>query len=47
MNQDKLNAFMGKLVTDMGGGAMWASVLVGDELGLYRAMAGSGFLTAE
>jgi len=47
MDEAKLNAFMGQLVTDMGGGAMWASVLVGDELGLYRAMAGSGFLTAE
>lgn len=47
MDEAKLKAFMEKLVTDMGGGAMWASVLVGDELGLYRAMANRGFLTAE
>lgn len=46
MDQTKLNEFMSKLVTDMGGAAMWASVLIGDELGLYRAMAGGEFLTA-
>ncbi|HXH07598.1 MAG TPA: class I SAM-dependent methyltransferase [Vicinamibacterales bacterium] len=47
MDEAKLNAFMGKVVNDMGGAAMWASVLVGDELGLYRAMAGGELLTAE
>lgn len=47
MDQARLNAFVGKVVTDMGGAAMWATVLVGEELGLYRAMAGSGFMTAE
>ena len=40
MNEEKLHEFMGKLVGDMGGAAMMASVLVGEELGLYRAMAG-------
>ena len=39
MDETKLNAFMGKLVTDMGGAALMATVLVGEELGLYRAMA--------
>jgi SAM-dependent methyltransferase len=39
MNETRLQAFMGKLVTDMGGAAMVASVIVGEELGLYRAMA--------
>ena len=39
MNEAKLHEFMGKLVTDMGGAFMMAMVLVGDELGLYRAMA--------
>jgi SAM-dependent methyltransferase len=45
MDQAKLDAFLGRVVSDIGGAAMWASVLVGDELGLYRAMAGSGFLS--
>jgi SAM-dependent methyltransferase len=39
MDEAKLNAFMGKLVTDMGGAAMVATVIVGEELGLYRALA--------
>ncbi len=33
MDEAKLNEFMGKLVTDMGGAAMMASVIVGEELG--------------
>jgi SAM-dependent methyltransferase len=47
MNEAKLNEFMGKLVTDMGGAAMMASVVVGEELGLYRAMAGGDSITPE
>jgi SAM-dependent methyltransferase len=39
MNEAKLQEFMGKLVNDMGGAAMLASVVVGEELGLYRALA--------
>jgi SAM-dependent methyltransferase len=39
MDEAKLQEFMGKIVTDMGGAAMMASVMLGDELGLYRAMA--------
>jgi SAM-dependent methyltransferase len=39
MDEAKLNEFMGKLVNDMGGAAVLASVIVGEELGLYRAMA--------
>ncbi|HEX6835477.1 MAG TPA: class I SAM-dependent methyltransferase [Polyangia bacterium] len=39
MNEAKLQEFMGKLVGDMGGAAILASVIVGEELGLYRAMA--------
>ena len=41
MNEQKLMDFMGKLVGDMGGAAMMATVIVGEELGLYRAMANS------
>lgn len=47
MNEERLNEFMGKLVTDMGGAAMMASVVVGEELGLYRAMADGDSITPE
>jgi hypothetical protein len=41
MDEARLNDFMGKLVSDMGGAAMLANVILGEELGLYRAMADS------
>jgi SAM-dependent methyltransferase len=47
MNETKLHEFMGKLVNDMGGAAMIASVIVGEELGLYRAMADGKALTPD
>jgi SAM-dependent methyltransferase len=47
MDDAKLQEFMGKLVNDMGGAAMLASVIVGEELGLYRAMADGVWLTAD
>ena len=47
MNEAKLHEFMGKVVTDMGGAWMMAMVLVGDELGLYKAMADGTPVTAE
>ncbi len=47
MNEAKLNEFMGKLVNDMGGAAMLANVIVGEELGLYRAMADSQPISPE
>jgi Methyltransferase domain len=39
MDEAKLQEFMGKLVTDMGGAAMIATIILGEELGLYRMMA--------
>jgi SAM-dependent methyltransferase len=39
LNEAKLQEFMGKLVTDMGGAALIANVILGDELGFYRALA--------
>jgi 2-polyprenyl-3-methyl-5-hydroxy-6-metoxy-1,4-benzoquinol methylase len=39
MDEAKLQEFMGRLVGDMGGAAIMASVIVGEELGLYRALA--------
>src|SRR6516225_1214735 len=47
MDEVKLQQFMGKLITDMGGAAMIASVIVGEELGLYRAMADGVPITPE
>jgi SAM-dependent methyltransferase len=47
MDEAKLHEFMGKLVTDMGGAAMIATVLLGEELGLYRAMADGVPITPE
>ena len=47
MNEAKLNEFMGKVVTDMGGAWMMAMVLIGDELGLYKAMADGKPISAE
>jgi len=47
MNEAKLREFMGKVVTDMGGAWIMAMVLVGDELGLYKAMADGAPVDAE
>lgn len=47
MNEAKLQDFMGKLVVDMGGAALMANVILGDELGLYRAMADGAPTTPE
>jgi hypothetical protein len=47
LDEGKLNDFMGKVVNDLG--ATWSSVLViiGDKLGLYRAMADSKAISPE
>ncbi len=47
MNEAKLQDFMGKLVADMGGAALMANVILGEELGLYRAMADGSPVTPE
>ena len=47
MNEAKLQDFMGKLVVDMGGAALMANVILGEELGLYRAMADGSPITPE
>jgi len=44
IEQSKLEAFMGKAVGDMGAALHAALVVVGDKLGLYKAMAGGGWL---
>jgi SAM-dependent methyltransferase len=45
IDQDKLNAFMGKAVEDIGAAMSANMVLLGDRLGLYKAMAKHGPVT--
>ena len=45
-DEEKLEAFMGRLVVDMGAAASAPLVLLGERLGLYEAMAGAGPLTS-
>jgi SAM-dependent methyltransferase len=42
LDQAKLDAFMGKMLGDMGAAATAALVLIGDKLGLYRGLAAIG-----
>ena len=43
---DKAGAFVGKVVTDCAATVSVALAVIGDQLGLYRAMAGAGPLTS-
>lgn len=45
MDENRLHEFMGKVVSDLGAVMNGALVLIGDELGLYRAMADSEPMT--
>jgi SAM-dependent methyltransferase len=47
IDEAKLGELMGQMVGHMTGGALCFAVWVGDELGLYRAMAGAGPMAAE
>jgi ubiquinone/menaquinone biosynthesis C-methylase UbiE len=46
VDEAKLEAFMGQAVTDLGATISGLLVHIGDELGLYKAMAGAGPLSA-
>jgi SAM-dependent methyltransferase len=46
IDQAKLEKFMGQAVGEIGGAMNAALVIVGDKLGLYKAMAGAGPMTA-
>ncbi|TAH36773.1 MAG: class I SAM-dependent methyltransferase [Planctomycetota bacterium] len=46
INEAKLHDFMGKAVTDMGAALHAGLVVIGDKLGLYKAMAGAGPLSS-
>jgi hypothetical protein len=42
VNPDKLNSFMGKMVGDFGTALNASLMLIGDKLGLYKALAAKG-----
>ena len=42
INEDKLNAFMGQVVGELGATVNAALIVIGDRLGLYKALAGAG-----
>src|SRR5579884_2506544 len=44
-DESKLGAFMERAIADMGAAMHATLVLVGDKLGLYKAMAGAGSIT--
>ena len=46
LDESKLNDFMGRAVQDMGAAMHASLVIVGDKLGLYKAMAGAGPMTS-
>jgi SAM-dependent methyltransferase len=46
VDHEKLNQFLGQVVGELGAAMNAALVLIGEKLGLYRAMAGSGPMTA-
>jgi SAM-dependent methyltransferase len=45
INEDKLNAFMGQVVGELGAAVNAGLIVLGDKLGLYRAMAQAGPMT--
>jgi 2-polyprenyl-3-methyl-5-hydroxy-6-metoxy-1,4-benzoquinol methylase len=47
IDESKLESFMGQMVGNMTGAALCAAVMLGDEIGLYKNMAGAGPQTAE
>jgi SAM-dependent methyltransferase len=47
IDQAKLDALLGRMVGEIGATASAPLVIIGDRLGLYKAMAGAGPLTAE
>ena len=47
MDHSKLEALLEKMVGDMGAAAVAPLVIVGDRLGLYKALAGNGPMTSD
>src|SRR5215813_4195566 len=47
IDMTKLNAFLGQFVTDLGAAVHAGMVVIGDKLGLYKALAGHSMSAAE
>src|SRR5580765_1058940 len=47
VNEDKMHAFLGKVIEDFGAALSSGLTYIGERLGLYRAMAGGQGLTPE
>ncbi len=47
LDMDKLNAFIGKFVTDLGAAVHTGMVVIGEKLGLYKSLAGGPMSSAE
>jgi 2-polyprenyl-3-methyl-5-hydroxy-6-metoxy-1,4-benzoquinol methylase len=47
IDESKLQQFMGSVLSDLGGASTVLMICIGDELGLYEAMDGSGPMTAQ
>ena len=47
INQDRLMEILGQAVTELGAAANGALVLLGDRLGIYKAMSGAGPMTSD
>jgi SAM-dependent methyltransferase len=47
INQDKLNELLGKMVTELGAAVVGVGIILGDQLGLYKALAAGGSLTSD
>ena len=45
INEDKMNQFLGKVVTDFGASLSSSLAYIGQKLGLYKALADHGPLT--
>src|ERR1700687_4385623 len=46
IDQEKLGAFLGKAIGDLGATLSAGLVIIGEKLGLYKAMAGAGPMTS-
>ncbi len=47
IDMNKLNAFIGQFVTDLGAAVHTGMVVIGEKLGLYKALAGNALTSAE
>src|SRR5262249_10148508 len=47
IDMNKLNAFIGQLVTDLGAAVHTGMVVIGEKLGLYKALAGHALTSAQ